>query len=129
MQISFAVTAELISAFVFNIWIVQFFYFLNPNFPASSLYIFCACTARFVSDLFGKHIVVFLIPSSNHLSPVYKNQTTFSKQSYGEIVFNNFEQIPSLSGLPIQFEPLHKKRNNLHKQKQRRRSALRLLHS
>ena len=35
-QISFAVTAKLISAFVFAKWIVQFLYFLNPKFPASS---------------------------------------------------------------------------------------------
>ena len=33
--ISFALTAELISAFVFSTWIVQFLYFLNPKFPAS----------------------------------------------------------------------------------------------
>ena len=35
-QISFAVTAKLISAFVFATRIVQFLYFLNPNFPVSS---------------------------------------------------------------------------------------------
>ena len=35
-QISFAVTAKLISTFVFATLIVQFLYFLNPNFPASS---------------------------------------------------------------------------------------------
>ena len=35
-QISFAVTAKLISAFVFATWIVQFLYFLYPEFPASS---------------------------------------------------------------------------------------------
>ena len=35
-QISFAVTAKLISAFVFATWIVQFLYFLNPEFHASS---------------------------------------------------------------------------------------------
>ena len=33
--ISFALTGELISAFVFSTWIVQFLYFLNPKFPAS----------------------------------------------------------------------------------------------
>ena len=33
--ISFALTWELISAFVFSTWIVQFLYFLNPKFPAS----------------------------------------------------------------------------------------------
>ena len=35
-QISFAVTAKLFSAFVFATWIVQFFFFLNPKFQASS---------------------------------------------------------------------------------------------
>ena len=35
-QISFAVTAKLISAFVFATWIVQYLYFLNTKFPASS---------------------------------------------------------------------------------------------
>ena len=35
-QISFAVTAKLISAFVFAIRIVQFLFCLNPKFPASS---------------------------------------------------------------------------------------------
>ena len=49
-QISFAVTAKLISAFVFPTQIVPFLYFLNPKFPAS---IFCDCTTRFVSDLVG----------------------------------------------------------------------------
>ena len=36
-QISFAVTAKLISAFVFATQIVQFLYFLHPKFPASTL--------------------------------------------------------------------------------------------
>ena len=36
-QISFAVTAKLISAFVFATRIVQFLFFLNPKFQASSL--------------------------------------------------------------------------------------------
>ena len=35
-QISFAVTAKLISAFVFASWIVQYLYFLNTKFQASS---------------------------------------------------------------------------------------------
>ena len=38
--------------------IVQFLYFINPKFPAS---VFCDCTAWFVSDLVGTHIVGFLI--------------------------------------------------------------------
>ena len=36
MQISFAVTAKLISAFVFATWIEQPLYFLNPKLQASS---------------------------------------------------------------------------------------------
>ena len=39
-QISFAVTAKLISAFVFATQIVQSFYFLNPKFQASSHLLF-----------------------------------------------------------------------------------------
>ena len=35
-QISFAVTAKLISACVFATWIVQDLFFLNPKFQASS---------------------------------------------------------------------------------------------
>ena len=35
-QISFAVTAKLISAFVFATWIVHFLFFLNPKFQASN---------------------------------------------------------------------------------------------
>ena len=35
-QISFTVTGKLIIAFVFATWIVQFLYFLNPKFSASS---------------------------------------------------------------------------------------------
>ena len=36
-QISCAVTAQLICAFVFTAWIVQLLFFLNPKFQASSL--------------------------------------------------------------------------------------------
>ena len=38
-QISFAVTAELISAFVFTARIVQFLFYLNPKFQASSSFL------------------------------------------------------------------------------------------
>ena len=54
-QISFAVTAKLICAFVFATRIVQFLFYLNPKFLASSSFLCC----RFVSDLFGNHIVGF----------------------------------------------------------------------
>ena len=46
-QISCAVTAQLISAFVFATQVVQSFDFLNPKFQASSY------TARLVSDMVG----------------------------------------------------------------------------
>ena len=36
-QISFTVTAKLVSAFVFATWIVQFLFFLNAKFQALSL--------------------------------------------------------------------------------------------
>ena len=50
-RISFAVTAKLISSFVFAKRIVQFFFVLNFKL----LSIFCGCTDRFVSDLVGNH--------------------------------------------------------------------------
>ena len=39
-QISFAVTAKLISAFVFATWIVQSLFFLNPK-PQASSHLLC----------------------------------------------------------------------------------------
>ena len=45
----------LISAFVFVPRIVKFLFYLNPKFKP--LAIFCDCTDRYVSDLFGNHIV------------------------------------------------------------------------
>ena len=47
-QISFAITAKLISAFVFATWIVHPSTSYIRNFKP--LAIFCGCTARFVSD-------------------------------------------------------------------------------
>ena len=52
VTVSFAVPAKRIRPFVFTTRIVQF-----QNFQ--SLSIFCACTARFMSDLFENHIVGF----------------------------------------------------------------------
>ena len=50
-QISFAVTAKLISAFVFATGIVQSFYFLNPKYQAS--WDFLWLHSLLVSDLVG----------------------------------------------------------------------------
>ena len=52
-----AVTAQLISAFVFAARIVQSFFFLNPKFQASRP----ASMTVFVSDLVGTQIVGFLM--------------------------------------------------------------------
>ena len=54
-QISFAVTAKLISVFVFATRIVQSLFFLNPKIQASAC--FCDCTGRFV----GTPKTVFLM--------------------------------------------------------------------
>ena len=59
-QISFTVTAKLISAFVFATRIVQPFFYSSPKFQASS-HLLRLYTARFVSDMFGNHIVGFLM--------------------------------------------------------------------
>ena len=58
-QVSFAVTATLISAFVFATWIVQYLDLLNTKFK--TLGISSSCTAWFVSDLVRIHIVGFLV--------------------------------------------------------------------
>ena len=58
-QISFAVTAKLISAFVFATWIAQFPFFLNPNFPASSN-LLCLYNLVCVGPV-QNHIVGFLM--------------------------------------------------------------------
>ena len=65
-QISVAVTAILISAFVFATRIVQFLDFLNPEFSAS-LSIFCDFTARFVLDLIGYHINLLVFHEAAHI--------------------------------------------------------------
>ena len=58
-QTSFMGTVKLIRAFVFAIGIVQFFFFLNLKFPASSC--LQVVLARFVLDLVRNHNVGFLM--------------------------------------------------------------------
>ena len=57
-QISFAVTAKLISAFVFATRIVQFLFYLNPKFQASSSFL-CLYRPVCVGPMFGNHIAGF----------------------------------------------------------------------
>ena len=63
-QISFAVTAKLISAFVFAIRIVQFLYYLNPKFQASS-------------HLLWPHSLVCVGPGRKPRRPVFSERGTY----------------------------------------------------
>ena len=58
MQISCAINAQLISAFVFATWIVEFFLLLNPKFQASSLFL-------------QLHILVCVRPGQKPRIPVF----------------------------------------------------------
>ena len=58
MQISCAVTAQLISAFVFAIQIVQFLFFQNPKFQAFNLFL-------------GLYRLVCVGPGRKHQRPVF----------------------------------------------------------
>ena len=85
-QITFAVIAKLISAFVFTTHrLDNSFTFLIKNFR--HLAISCACTARFVSDLFGNHIVGFLMTQLHSISEkevpfnVKSNKPRFDKMN------------------------------------------------
>ena len=84
-QISFAVTAKLISAFVFATRIVQFLFYLNPKFQASSSFLLlcrpvCVRPVRKPHCWFSQeaaHMVskVILVPCS-------VNYKTFNKGQY-----------------------------------------------
>ena len=58
-QISYAITAQLISVFVFATQIVQFLFYLNRNFK--HLACFCELKGWFVSDLVGTQIIIVLL--------------------------------------------------------------------
>ena len=62
-RISFAVTAKLISAFVFATWIVQYLYFLNPSLWP---YLVIAQPVRNPEDKFSRVAAhMFLVPIKN----------------------------------------------------------------
>ena len=81
-QISFAVTAKLISGFVFATRIARSLFLLNPNFMP--LDIFCNCTVQFVSDLIGNpedrfsydeaHIKVRSFKSKENILPLIQEE-------------------------------------------------------
>ena len=65
-QISLAVTAKLISAIVFATRIVQFLYFLNQKFPASSL-------------LLRLYMLVCVGPGRKYGSRVFSRSSSYNK--------------------------------------------------
>ena len=88
-QISFTVTAKLISTFVFAAPIVQFLYFLDPKA------IICTCIAGFVLELFGHHIVGFLV---TYLILVSEQKLfLFSELSDTELTESGVEDTESLN--------------------------------
>ena len=108
-QISFAVTAKLISAFVFATQIVQSLYFLNPKFQASShllrLYsLVCVGPGRKPLDLFSQNEAHISLMLSNVFSSyqigllLLKKESSPTKQShqglpslpFGLLVFEAF---------------------------------------
>ena len=73
-QISFAVTAKLISAFVFATQIVQFLFFLNPKFQASSQLLWlhkpvCVRPGRKPEDRFSRVAAHIHVQLENILLP------------------------------------------------------------
>ena len=90
-QISFAVTAKLISAFVFATPIVQSFFYLNLKFQASSRFLRLYRTGRFVPGLVGNpedrfsHDVAQM--KSEQIKYMYldftRNKNTLQDISYG----------------------------------------------
>ena len=84
-QISFAVTAKLISVFVFATRIVQFLFYLNQKFQASSSFL---CLYRPVC-----------------VGPVRKPHCWFSHEVAHLVMF--------ILSLGLKFEPVHEQTNNL----------------
>ena len=73
-QVSCAVTAQLISAFVFASRIVNFLFFLNPKFQASSY-------------LMQLHRLVCVGPGQNPRRPVFSRRGSFMNGAYGIFSF------------------------------------------
>ena len=88
-QISCAVTAQLISAFVFATQIVQSLFFLNPKFKP--LAIFCSCTVRFVSDLVGNPEYRF---SHNEAQIMYAFMQELITQCHVLLILGNMGNFP-----------------------------------
>ena len=64
-QIGFAVTVKLICTFIFATQIVQFLYFLNPKFPASSHLLYVYSSVCVGPTCFENHTAGFLMTRLN----------------------------------------------------------------
>ena len=87
-QISFAVTAKLISAFVFTTRIVQFLFYLNPKFQASSSFLclyrsVCVGPVRYTLLVFPRGGSKFYCP---HLFEEKRRDTVFDFPSFIQYV-------------------------------------------
>ena len=75
-QISYAVTAQLISTFVFVTRILQFLFYLNPQFQASILHLWLYL---FVSDLVGNPYYCFSHKAADSLAQVSSSSGSMNK--------------------------------------------------
>ena len=91
-QISFAVTAKLISAFVFAILIVQSLYFLNPKFQASS-------------HLVWLHSLVCVRPGRKPRRPVFSHRGSYKVDRMRRTLSYNFSRF-SMKTWPCFMYPL-----------------------
>ena len=120
-QISFAMTAKLISAFVFDTRIVHFLFFLNLKSQASS-HVLCLCSSACVRPVRKPNCLIS--HEAARMLVRYLANAFSNCPSELEILWN-YGNIRSSATNATLFEPPHRKTNNQHMRKQRRRSASR----
>ena len=116
-QISFAVTAKLISAFVFANRIVQFLLYFKL------LALFCDCTGRFVSYLVGNHFVGFPTRRLNYVKTKCGNRLCF-RHCDVQFIFFAHQQLSRLVGKPTMW--FHRSDTNQPVQAQKRARSLKI---
>ena len=131
MQISFAVTAKLISAFVFYTRIVQFLYFQNPKFPALR-HLLCLYSLVCVRSVRKSHCWFSHVKAQICTCKCENNDadrlvatlliSTFCKKNQ-QVWSPEATHIAKCSISASLYEPPRGKTNNLPRRKQRRRSA------
>ena len=100
-QISFTVTAKLISAFVFATWIVKYLFFLNPKFQASChllcLYsLVCVGPGRNPNCWFSHSQAQILEPGNNGHKNTWMMLAKYG-QTFGAIAHINFILLKKLN--------------------------------